>query len=116
MRISIVVPPNVKIFWLKATAKNLSTKHRDVVVVGPVEDRMELQLRRFGVVMINRAIFARHKPTTWWGKVKHWFETPINDEPEVDTVMIIMDHSAVAMDAIAKAKAHNQKMWIVNTF
>jgi hypothetical protein len=112
----IVVPPHVKPFWLKVVARNLSAKHPDIVVVGPVDDRLQGQLQRYHVT-IQEPPAVPIKPRTWWGSIRWWWLMRILPEWDpietCDVVLILWDHSSAAMDAMRKTHVRGKKTWLV---
>jgi len=116
MRMVIVAPPHTSIFWLRVIAKMLSTKHPDVVVLGPVDTLLHGQLDKYKVHVVDP---PSHGPplTGWWGKVKEWWSkctTPDWDPWNTcDVVLVLWDSSPCAIKSVQRAKAQDKKVWIV---
>ncbi len=117
MQVVMVVPPHTKSPWLKITAITLASKHRDVVVLGPVDTRLHGQLNRYKVPVIEPPM-ADPKPNGWWHQIKYWWDhrnTVWDPWRACDVVLILWDHSSYAVEALRKAKGMGKKTWFIKT-
>jgi len=114
----IVVPPHTTTFWLKVVARTLSSKHPDVVVLGPVETRLQGQLSKYKVPVVAPPVpRVAQPPTKWWDRVKEWWGNRAIPKWDpwgtCDVVLILWDHSPYAMEGIRKAKVRGKKTWFI---
>lgn len=116
MRMVIVVPPHTTTFWLKVAARTISSKHPDVVVLGPADTHLQVQLIKYRVPIIEPPS-VEPKPTKWWPRIRHWWghrgDQAWDPWVESDVVMVLWDYSEFASKGVRKAKLMGKKIWYI---
>jgi DNA-binding transcriptional LysR family regulator len=116
MQMHIMVPPHLRSHWILVVARNLSVKYPEIIVVGPVDSRLDTQLRRFHVPIIDPPEIPA-KPKSLWGRLWWWWSTrkirrwdPLD---ECDEVLLLVDKSPYTADAIQMARSRGIRMHMV---
>ena len=116
MRMLIVVPPQTRHFWFKIVARNLSSKHPDVVVLHPIDPHMHGQLAKHKVPILEPLI-PEPRPVGWWARTKWWWKNlavpDVDPWDTCDVVLILWNHSTHAMKAVRKAHVRGKKIWFI---
>lgn len=117
MRVFIFIPPHTEIFWLRVTARILSSKYPGSVIVGPTTCGMARQLQKHSVAIIDPPPPRSFDTSTLTGRVVAKLHGIVNkpwDQMRVcDMVMMIWDGSPSTIDSFHRATSMGKRVVII---
>ena len=117
MRVFIFIPPHTEVFWLRVTARILSSKYPGSVIVGPTTCGMARQLQKHAITILDPPPPRHFNTDTLVGRVMAKLYgivcRPWNPMRVCDMVMMIWDGSPSTVDNFHKATSMGKKVVII---